>query len=237
VSVQVLVLNRSDWDRVASVPIYGMPHTFHDVETGPTVVTGSEPAPFWDEVIAFMWPDVTPPTRERVLAVYGDPPVTGVGYSDLVVVHGLAHLFHGFDPDRGLGEFPRLWLSELFADLGMHGYLAEVEPEQVPVLQTVCLAAREVPPSRLPRSLDDMASALTIDPRFYCVFEHLLTFEAARVWDATGVEGLRRFHTELRRPEMTDDEILDALGRIHAPTAAVIREWAAGRRGSTAVPG
>ena len=236
-AVHLLVLDPADWEKVASIPIYAAP-TFRDTEAGPTIVTGSEPAPFWNEVLELMRPDVSPETRGQVLAVYGDPPDPGRAYSDLVVVHGLTHLFHEPDADTGEGDFPRLWLAELFADLGLTGYLADVEPEQLPVLQTACLMTREVAPSRLPvRSLDDMGTALSIDPHYYCVYQHLLTLEAARIWDAAGVRGLRSFHTELRRPEMTDEEILTVLERLHPPTAVSIRDWLAGRLGATAVPG
>lgn len=73
-------------------------------------------------------------------SVYGDPPRLGEHFADLVVAHELTHLFHDFDEATGQTDFPRLWVAELFPNVALHGYISEVEPQQLGTLETVCEA-------------------------------------------------------------------------------------------------
>jgi hypothetical protein len=41
----------------------------------------------------------------------------------------------------------RLWVAELFANIGFQGYIAEVEPDQLPTLETVCQVTWDAPAS------------------------------------------------------------------------------------------
>src|SRR5688500_15925920 len=88
----LFVVGPADWPRVASIPHYGMPHAYGD-----KVVVGTEPAPFWREIVDWFWPHLRPETKERVRSAYGDPPDLGSAFPDLVVVHELTHLYHEFD--------------------------------------------------------------------------------------------------------------------------------------------
>lgn len=219
----VFVVDSADWPRVASIPLYGMPHA-----SGDKVVVGTDPAPFWNEIVDWFWPHLATATQQRLRDIYGDPVDLASSFPDLVVVHELSHLYHDFDEATGESDFPRLWLAELFANLGLHGYLAEVEPEQLPVLETICSAASELPPEATPvRALDDMGRSFEFDngAALYCWFEFVLLVGAKHIWESGGPQTFRDFHQHLRVPGLSNGQIVDGLERIHSEAARVMRDW------------
>lgn len=64
------------------------------------------------------------------------------GRTDLIVTHEATHLFHEIDPVTWASEFPDDWVMELFANIGMHGYLATHEPDQLPLLSVMADATK-----------------------------------------------------------------------------------------------
>ena len=74
-----------------------------------------------------------------IAATFGDPP-DFTGIADLIITHEATHLFHEIHPDTWASEFPADWVMELFANLGMHGYLATHEPDQLRLLATMAEA-------------------------------------------------------------------------------------------------
>lgn len=218
--VRLFVPGPQQWDVVAEVPIYGLPQAFGD-----RVIVGAQPWAGFPEVVELLWPDLQPVTRQRLREVYGDPPDLD-GFAELLVVHELTHVFHDDDESKQAGDFPRLWLAELFANLGMYGYVAEVEPERLPAVEAVCLAARELAPGRLPvRALDQMGAALEHSVAAYSWYQFALTAGASRLWHAVGAGGLRAFYDTLRGPQMNDREILAALAGIHPQAARINTDW------------
>lgn len=219
--VELFVVGQSDWDQVADVPIYGMPQTF-----GNRLTVSPDPAGFWQDAVDLFWPDLSDVTKDAVHRVYGDPPAVGRRFADLVVAHELTHLFHEYDEVTQRLDFPRLWLAELFASIGMYGYLATVEPQELPAAATICHAAREILPGRMPvTALDDMERTFEFGPEYYVIYEFLLLALAERIWNVAGVAALRGFHTGLRNSDLGDEEILAALERIHPEVGRLVRAW------------
>jgi hypothetical protein len=214
------VAGPDDWDRVAYVPLYGMPHA-----VGERVVTSTKPAAFWDEYARALLSDLTPGDQERLHAVYDDPPRLGERFADLVVAHELAHLFHEFDESTGRTDFPRLWVAELFANIGFHGYIAQVEPDQLPVLETICQLTWGARDSWPVRTLNRMEDGLADGPLNYLWFEFRLLVVAKSIWEAGGVRALRSFHSTLRRPDLSDDEVLEAVAAIEKRAERELSDW------------
>ena len=77
---KVVVADRRDWDQVALIALYGMPHAFPGV-----IVTRTEPANFWRSYSDTLAPDLSPAGRHRLRSVHGDPPELGERFADLVV--------------------------------------------------------------------------------------------------------------------------------------------------------
>jgi hypothetical protein len=220
-STTLYVVGPRDWALVAAIPLYGMPHAVPD-----RVVTSSTPAPFWREYTDRIGPALPAAGMSRLRTVYGDPPDLGDRFADLVIAHELTHLYHEFDEGSGETDFPRLWLAELFANIGLYGYVAENEPDQLPVLETICeLSALAGPELWEVRELDRMEEGLATGPQNYIWFEFLLILIAKHIWHHGGPDGFVTFREHLRAPTLTDDEILHRLGALAPEAAVAVKRW------------
>lgn len=233
------VIGPEQWPMIAEVPIYGLPHV-NRADEGLLddlhwkMVMGDEPGEFWGEVYDFIWPHLTEEDRASLRLVYVDESGFAARFPDLIVVHELAHVYQDFyggsQPDRfgWHGGFPRQWVGELFANIAMYGYLAEVEPGELPTLEAICKVADRVPTRSTPvRALDDMYRSFEYanGAVLYCWYQFLVIMGAKRIWQRVGREGLRSFYQKLSRPQMTDDEILRALARIDDEALRFVRDW------------
>jgi hypothetical protein len=233
------IIGPAAWPRIAEVPIYGMPHA-NNIDEGVVdglhwkVVVGTEPGEFWHEVFDFIRHHLDTEGQATLRKVYGDAQGFANRFPDFVVDHELAHVFAGFRAgavlDRAASDnfFPRPWVSELFANLAMHGYLAEVEPAELPNLVAISLVAQHVPRSETPvRALDDMYRSFDYPNGavLYSWYQFMLMAGAKRLWEATGRDGLRLFYDTLSRPEMSDGEILVALENIHEEARHLMSDW------------
>jgi hypothetical protein len=214
------VAGPADWNRVAHIPIYGMPHA-----VGEQVVTGTSPSAFWNEYAGVLAGDLTIADRQRLHAVYGDPLQLGERFADLVVAHELAHLFHEFDEGTGRTDFPQPWVAELFANIGFHGYVADVEPNELQVLQTICDLTWRAPSARWRvRELARM-DGLADGPLNYLWFEFRLLVTARSIWDSGGARALREFHRTLRQSDLSDDQIFAAIHAVAPEAERGLRMW------------
>jgi hypothetical protein len=159
-------------------------------------------------------------------AIYGDPPQLGERFADLVVAHELTHLFHESDEATGQTDFPRLWVAELFASMGFRSYIAELEPDQLPALETVCELTRSAPSDHWPvRDLNRMEERLADGPLNYLWFEFRLLVVARTIWNTDGLNALRSFRNTRRRQSMSDDQILNAIADINPEAATALSRW------------
>jgi hypothetical protein len=173
-------------------------------------------------------------------AVYGAPPDLSL-FADLIISHELTHLtdLPTWLDDPGIGrrswsaDEPRLlWLSELFANLGMHGYIADREPESLPVMETVFEVVGGTDPARWPmRRLQDMYDAIAapdMDGTNYLWFEFRLQIIAKRLWEAAGGAGFQRLRDVLHGPVLPDAEIFEVLAELDKGVAGSLRRWTIG---------
>jgi len=201
-----------DWDGIAAIPLYGMPHVTSD-----RIVVGQQPAPFWDAVTAVLSRRVS-----GLREVYGDPIDLG-GFADLLVSHELTHLSHGESWPPGPVGF---WLRELTANVGLQGYVAVNEPSSLPVLETVFEATWAGGPDAWPvRDLVRMEQGLEGDGSNYVWFEFGLQVLAKRLWQSSGAPALQTLVTALRGPELTFDEVVSLLEKLDPTVAQAIRSW------------
>jgi len=100
-------------------------------EAGNLIVAGEESS-FWGSFVD-MIKDASPSLLKEAQTTYGsDGTIDLAPFFDLLAVHELAHIFH----DQVPFHFPRAWLTEFFANLCLHAYVASVEPEQLSTLET-----------------------------------------------------------------------------------------------------
>jgi hypothetical protein len=219
----LIVAGREDWNRVALIPLYGMPHAVNGL-----VVCGLEPSDFWTDYTDALISDLPAAGRQRLTAIYGNPPKLGERFADLIVAHELAHLFHDYDEATGLTDFPRLWACELFANIAMHGYITETEPKQLPALEAICELTWQAPAARWPvRELHRMEHSLATGPLNYVWFQLRLLVIAKLIWQSGGATSLRAYRNALRRRTLTDDQIIETINAVAPDAAQALRHWPA----------
>ncbi|MEV5963004.1 hypothetical protein AB0L70_14645 [Kribbella sp. NPDC051952] len=211
------VVNSNDWDAVATTPLYGMPHVDSD-----RVVVGQEPAAFWSTLTGVIAPVAGSDGLARLRQVYGEDLDLG-GFADLLVCHELTHLAHGASWVEGAVGF---WLKELAANLGLQGYVSEVEPQQLATLETVVEVVWAAPNEAWPiHDLARMKDSLTGDGSNYVWFEFGLQVLAKRLWDTAGAAALQTIITALRGPTLNFTQVLHMLADLDPSVAQTIQNW------------
>jgi hypothetical protein len=213
----LFVLGPADWDKAATIPLYGMPHVESD-----RIVVGQQPAPFWNAVIDTILGHVEGGGLRRLHDVYGNPIDAG-RFADLLVTHEVTHLSHGESWPEGPVGF---WLRELVANLGLHGYISEVEPEQSTRLTTIFEVTWAAPDNHWPvRDLAHMEQGLEGDGSNYVWFEFGLQVLAKRLWETAGTKAFQRLVGALRGPELSFDEVVKLLDGLDPGVGQSIRDW------------
>jgi hypothetical protein len=223
--LRLVVLPSEDWSEHAAFPLYGMPH----YAGRETIVVGDEPAGFWQGVVGMLEGVLTPAQRAEAEATYRtvDGRIDISTFADLIAVHELGHLFHAQVPFA----FPRLWLMELFANnYCVHAYLADREPEQVPLWTILPEQMMALPADRVRhRSLDDFERLYVgVGPENYCWYQFKLAVAVRAIYDAAGADALRRVYQifAAHENEVTDRQLAELLEeRVHPMAARVMKTW------------
>ena len=218
----LVVADEQDWPSVCEVPIYGMMFSIPDkLGTSPT------PAAWWQEYVAALQPHLSGAASTAVAATFGDPP-DFIGIADLIITHEATHLFHEIHPVTWASEFPADWVMELFANLGMHGYLATHEPDQLRLLATMAEATIDARNGIWDlHDLALMGQSMQTSVTNYIWYEFRLIRLAEQLWTATGQDGLRDYQRLLGHPELTHDQVVDRLSRLEPEVADAVRRWPA----------
>jgi hypothetical protein len=226
----LFVLSLADWPRVALVPQYGLAHSNRT-----RIVIGLEYSGLWATLIPTVWPQLSVAGRDRLSAIYDTPPDAS-RFADLVVSHELTHLadrpshLDSGVSELGWGAEPRvLWFTELFANLGLHGYICEREPDQLHNLETLFTVIGGLPRQRWPvHRLGQMYDALKApggDGTNCCWYEFRLQILAKRLWETAGRDGFQKIHAALHGPVLTDGEIIELIAGIDSQAARDIGSW------------
>ena len=180
---QVLVLSEADWPSRTETPVYGLPNA----SAGTLVVAGTE-APLWGQLTEMVAED-DQPELARVYGSGNDDAIQLGPFFDLVAVHEVAHVFH-----EGTQHFPRLWLGELWANLCLHGWVAERSPESLSILMTLPrLGAKASPETFAYRTRDDFERLYSsVGASNYVWFQFRLQVEAAALFDRAGSASITR---------------------------------------------
>ncbi|WP_433297432.1 hypothetical protein ACQPZQ_18600 [Pseudonocardia sp. CA-142604] len=228
------VLGRQDWHRTALIPQYGLPHASRR-----QIVMGQEPSDIWPTMTNAVWPDLSHASQTRLHDVYGTPPDLGA-FADLVVAHEITHLADnpawldewGPGSETYWGNTPRLlWFVELFANVGLHGYICECEPESLPTLETVFEVIWHTSPARWPitdlHRMHESATEADADGTNYVWFEFGLQVLAKHLWEECGATALEFMSSTLHGPMLSDDQIVGLLDEMDPTVADSIRSWPA----------
>jgi hypothetical protein len=213
----LLVLDADDWTAFAPMPVFGMPQAWSDRLIAP--VAGGD---LFDDYAQVILRSIGDRELEQLTGVYGSPPEIGLPISRLAVAHEVGHYFHFFD-DNGAVGFARHWIAELFANIVLYGYVAEREPRQLPVIETIVETNEAVNPVQWSASgIDAMGGG---SPSGYIWAQFRLIHIAKQIWQNAGVAAFGYFHSELREPSLTDDAIVKALTGLDPRAATAVQRW------------
>ena len=126
-SVNLLVLSPEDWGKYTTFPVYGMPH----YDDSKTLIVASENNDFWKSFIPPV-ADLPQDLAQQITNTYSDKNgnISMKAFFDLLAIHELGHAYH----IQGGLKMQRKWMGELFANILLHTYIAENEPELLPAL-------------------------------------------------------------------------------------------------------
>lgn len=218
----LVVADEQDWPSVCEVPIYGMMFSIpNKLGTSPT------PAPWWQEYVDTLRPHLSVLAATELAQTFGDPP-DFTGIADLIITHEATHLFHEIHPVTWASEFPADWVMELFANLGMHGYLATHEPDQLRLLATMADASIDAGHEIWDlQDLTLMGESMQTSVTNYVWYEFRLIRLAEQLWAAGGEDGLRDYQRLLGNAELTHDQVVDRLDQLDPAAADAVRRWPA----------
>jgi hypothetical protein len=222
---QLQILASRDWVSHTDQPTYGMPH-FNFLEQ--RLILASEPSDFWRGFAEIIRASSLESYHE-LQSVYGQEggQVDLSPFFNLLAVHELAHGFH----HQGLCDFPRYWLMEFFCNLCLHAYIASIEPEQLPILETAPRLIAKVDNIGLKhRTLADFEMLYTnMDPQNYGWYQAHFHVAAKQIYDTAGVEVLKALWQTFVMP---DALVVDKLRQqVHPSVANIMTMWSGKQMG------
>jgi hypothetical protein len=211
--VEVFVVGADDWAAVGEGVPYGMPFA----------VPGKVVAP----LSAADW------LVEYFTGLNGLPetvtdPVEITAFADCVVAHELTHLTEEYDEQTWASSLGPMWVSELYANLGMWAYLAEAEPAELERVTQLAEASQAAGAERWPvHDLARMPESLGHGPGHYVWFQMLLILLARHIWETAGPSALARYHEAFHNHGLSSAETVAALDRIAPGLAELLERWPA----------
>lgn len=225
--VTLLVLSKEDWGKYTNFPVYGMPH-YTDAKT---LIVAAEDNDFWRSFIPPM--DALPTDlAQKIATTYsdGNGSVTMKKFFDLLAIHELAHAYEF----QGKLNMQRKWMQELFANIFLHTYIAEKEPELLPALmvfpQMVVTSTNKsdlkyTTLDELDYNYDTMSMEYPNNYGWYQSRWHIM---AGNIYDQGGVKALKKLWRELRNnSQQMDDAALDEMlsNNVHPSVADARLKW------------
>jgi hypothetical protein len=224
--VTMLILNPVDWSKFTGFPVYGMAHYMGNK----TLVMASENNDFWDSFI----PPIDQLPKElahNITSTYVDDTgsLTMQSFFNLLAIHEIGHAFHF---QAGV-NVQRMWMGELFCNILLHTYIAENEPEQLPVLtvfpQMVIAGGKEEYKFTSLTDVEERYEEIGQQyPKNYGWYQCRWHSAAGDIYDAGGVEAfVKLWNAFSEQKEKLNDEDLAAFltVKVHQSVADVMLKW------------
>lgn len=198
--IAVIVANQADWE---SRQPYGLPFFNDDdgqVRPG-IVVMPAESGDFWIAMGQDLH-DASSSGYARLLTTYpdGEGRLNLQPFFDLVTIHELGHAFEVLGDLR----LPTFWLSEIFANLALHAFVATRQPESLNTLEEISIVGAQS--TRLDdrmraegySTLEDLEAHYTgggdpMNALNYVWYQYRWQRLAAAMFDTDGEDGLVHF--------------------------------------------
>lgn len=225
-TVTLLVLSQADWKKFTSFPVYGMPH-YNDNQT---LIVASEDNAFWKSFLPAI-NSLPGELQQKVQAVYksGDGDLSMQPFFDLLAIHELGHAFHF----QGQLNMQRKWMGELFANILLHTYIAENNPEALPALtvfpqMVINRGSKEFRYTSLKNIEDHYEMIGKQYPQNYGWYQCRWHAAAAEIYNSSGKEICKKLWMALKskKEKLPDEELFSFLETAGAKSVAdVMREW------------
>jgi hypothetical protein len=213
----IYALSRKDWPEHAgpsapSLPFYNQAKLFLPIEAA------AMSEKFVTEITKYL-----PSEIEKLKAAY---PLSfgkiNIGaFYELIDIHELGH---SYSSQAGF-QFPRGWLSELFANLCLHTYIATQEPSQLPILTVFPEAYAKLPGSHFAHH-----SLFAFEQRYpdvpdleYVWYQTKLHIAARKAYDEGGEAVLKRLWAKFGSTDLNLAEVLAE--SVSKEIGAIITEW------------
>ena len=225
-SVTLLILSPQDWSKYTNFPVYGMPH-YNDNKT---LIVASDDNDFWK---SFIPPISQLPGQlaDQIISTYSNKngDLTMQAFFDLLAIHELGHAYH----NQGKLTMQRKWMGELFANILLHTYIAENEPELLPALTVFPKMVVAGGKSELKyTSLKDLETNYTEIgqkyPKNYGWYQSRWHIAAGNIYNTGKVKTFKKLWVTLK----SNNEVLDNAAfasllsrKVHRSVADVLLKW------------
>lgn len=225
-SVTLLILSPQDWSKYTNFPVYGMPH-YNDKKT---LIVASEDNNFWK---SFIPPISQLPKNlaDQITSTYSNKSggLTMQAFFDLLAIHELGHAFHS----QGKLTMQRKWMGELFANILLHTYIAENEPDLLPALtifpkMVVTGGKSEFKFTTLQELETNYNEIGQKYPKNYGWYQCRWHIAAGNIYDAGKVETFKKLWVTLQsQKDILDDASFASLlsENVHQSVADVLLKW------------
>lgn len=226
-SVTLLVLSPNDWSKYTKFPFYGMPH----YTSNKTLVVASEDNEYWKSMHPPL--DKIPKEyAEMFTQTYTNQKgeLSMEPFFDLLAIHELGHAYH----IQGGLVMQRRWMGELFCNVLLHTYIAEMEPELLKALTIFpeMVVATTDKSSLKYTTLEDLETHYNEigpkHPQNYGWYQCRWHIAAGKIYDGSKMEGIKNLWSVLKgQKEILNDgafaELLSV--KIHNSVADVPLKW------------
>lgn len=229
--VSLLVLSETDWQHYTNMPVFGMPHYKDDK----VLVVAAHDNAFWQSFIPPL-NQLPPSLAGQVSQVYrnSNAALSMQPFFDLLALHELGHAFH-FQAKLNM---QRNWLQELFVNMLLHCYVAEMESQSLPALtvfpqMVISSGSSEYLYTSLKDVHEKYAEIGAKYPKNYGWYQCRWHAAAAAIYDADKSNATRLLWKTLKsqQEKLNDSALIPFFEQAGLKSvAAFIRNWDAGNK-------
>lgn len=204
--------------------LYGFPHNIDHYH----LAVATDDNDFWRSFLPP--PDQLPATlAAQVKKAYGKPDgsYSMMPFFDLLALHEMGHSYHA---QAGL-KMHRKWMGELFVNIMLHTYVAEMQPELLPALETfpnMVVAAGTAEYQHTTLEDFERLYASGMSAKNYGWYQSRFHSAAKDIYNSGGKEVLKKLWAALKQhqKDMTDEEFVAMLNaEVHPSVAGVFINW------------